>query len=133
MEGNRNGGLLQSLLFSGGGSGGGGGGDNRFVVTLTPTAQDYSGTMDKTPAEVYAAYAAGKRIIAKILGFYGGQDTYLYIEASYYTAYEGTAPRVEVHFMTAMEVDGTPFLADVMLMSLASTFGVKIYPLATGQ
>ena len=35
-----------------------------FVVTLTPTAADMSGTMDKTPAEIAGAYDAGKRIIA---------------------------------------------------------------------
>lgn len=107
--------------------------DNRFVVTLTPTNPDFSGTMDKTPAEVYSAYAAGKRIIAKILGFYGAQDTYLYVEASYYAAYEGAAPSVEVHFMTTIEVGGTPCLADVALSRLANTFDVTTYPLATGQ
>lgn len=45
------------------GSGGGGGGaDNRFFVTLTPTAADYSGTMDKTPAEIDEAWKSGKSI-----------------------------------------------------------------------
>lgn len=34
----------------------------KFVVTLTPTALDYSGTMDKTVAEIDAAYKAGKEI-----------------------------------------------------------------------
>ena len=42
---------------------GGSGGDNRFVVTLTPTALDYSGTMDKTVAEINAAYEAGREIL----------------------------------------------------------------------
>ena len=36
--------------------------DNRFIVTLTPTALDYSGTMDKTVAEIDAAYEAGLEI-----------------------------------------------------------------------
>ena len=31
---------------------------NPFIVTLTPTALDYSGTMDKTVAEIYAAHQA---------------------------------------------------------------------------
>lgn len=131
MEDKHNNGMLQSLLLGGGS--GSGGGDNRFVVTLTPTSPDYSGTTDKTPSEVYAAYAAGKRIIAKILGVYGAQDTYLYVEASYYTVFEWTTPRVEVHFITAIEVSGTPCLADVTLSSLANTFGVTTYPLTTGQ
>ena len=36
---------------------------NAFIVTLTPTALDYSGTMDKTVAEIDAAYQAGKQIL----------------------------------------------------------------------
>lgn len=41
--------------------------DNRFVVTLTPTAADYSGTMDKTVAEIDAAYKAGKIVLLRVL------------------------------------------------------------------
>ena len=46
---------------------GGGGGDNRFVVTLTPTAQDFSGTMDKTVAEIYEAYQSGMMIVFRVM------------------------------------------------------------------
>ena len=35
---------------------------NPFIVTLTPTEQDYSGTMDKTVGEINAAYEAGQEI-----------------------------------------------------------------------
>lgn len=38
-----------------------------FIVTLTPTAQDFSGTMDKTVAEINAAYEAGRKIQFKVL------------------------------------------------------------------
>lgn len=34
----------------------------KFIVTLTPTAADFSGTMDKTPQEITAAYNAGQTI-----------------------------------------------------------------------
>lgn len=34
----------------------------KFLVTLTPTSLDYSGTMDKTVAEINAAYEAGQEI-----------------------------------------------------------------------
>ena len=34
----------------------------KFIVTLTPTSPDYSGTMDKTVAEINAAYEAGQEI-----------------------------------------------------------------------
>lgn len=64
--------MLQSLLFSGG-SGGGTPADDRFVVTMTPTAADFSGVMDKTCAEITAAYEAGKdiwlNIDARSLGY----------------------------------------------------------------
>jgi hypothetical protein len=43
---------------------GGGGSAERFVVTLTPTAEDYSGTMDKTPEQIERAWQDGKDIFA---------------------------------------------------------------------
>jgi hypothetical protein len=48
-------------------SGGGGSADNRFIVTLTPTAQDFSGTMDKTVAEIDAAYKAGQQLVFRVM------------------------------------------------------------------
>ena len=45
---------------------GGGGSSNKFIVTLTPTSPDYSGTMDKTIAEINTAYEAGQQIWFKI-------------------------------------------------------------------
>lgn len=45
---------------------GGGGGSAPFIVTLTPTAQDFSGTMDKTVGEITEAYEAGMEIWANI-------------------------------------------------------------------
>lgn len=39
----------------------------KFIVTLTPTAQDYSGTMDKTVAEIDAAYKAGRQVVFHLL------------------------------------------------------------------
>lgn len=41
---------------------------NPFVVTLTPTAEDFSGTMDKTPSEIDAAIQNGRRILFNITG-----------------------------------------------------------------
>ena len=45
--------------------------NNKFIVTLTPTALDYSGTMDKTAAEITAAYKAGMEIYFRIDTFPG--------------------------------------------------------------
>ena len=49
------------------GNGGGGGGE-KFIVTLTPTAEDFSGTMDKTPEEISAAYEDGMEIVFRVVG-----------------------------------------------------------------
>lgn len=40
---------------------------NRFIVTLTPTALDYSGTMDKTVAQINEAYEAGQEIVFRVM------------------------------------------------------------------
>lgn len=40
--------------------------NNPFIVNLTPTAQDFSGTMDKTVAEINAAYEAGRKIVFRV-------------------------------------------------------------------
>lgn len=47
--------------------GGSGSGSNKFIVTLTPTSLDYSGTMDKTVAEINAAYEAGMEIVFHVV------------------------------------------------------------------
>lgn len=39
----------------------------KFIVALTPTALDYSGTMDKTVAEINAAYEAGQQIVFRAM------------------------------------------------------------------
>lgn len=43
-----------------------------FIVTLTPTEQDFSGTMDKTVAEITEAYQANKRIFFRVM--YSGSE-----------------------------------------------------------
>ena len=43
--------------------------NNRFVVTCTPTAADFSGTMDKTVAEILIAWNAGKEIYFYLPGY----------------------------------------------------------------
>ena len=50
---------------------GGGGGSSKFIVTLTPTSPDYSGTMDKTETEISDAYEAGQQIVFRIVGVPG--------------------------------------------------------------
>ena len=39
-----------------------------FIVTFTPTAEDFSGTTDRTNAEIAEAYDAGRQIVFSIPG-----------------------------------------------------------------
>lgn len=39
----------------------------KFIVTLTPTSPDFSGTMDKTVAEINSAYEAGQEIVFRVM------------------------------------------------------------------
>jgi hypothetical protein len=39
----------------------------KFLVTLTPTSPDYSGTMDKTVAQINTAYEAGQQIVFRVM------------------------------------------------------------------
>ena len=77
---------------------------NPFIVTLTPTETDFSGTMDKTCAEIFAAYQAGKRIVASVQGV---TQTDLLVEASYY---EVDVATISVYFMFEFDYFGNPYL-----------------------
>ena len=51
-----------------------------FIVTLTPTAQDYSGIMDKTLSEIQTAYNVGKNIVFRVLT---SQTTYVNVPCTF--------------------------------------------------
>jgi len=59
--------MLHDLIAADVAAAGNQGRSNRFVVTLTPTAEDFSGTMDKTVAEINEAWQAGKEIWFKLV------------------------------------------------------------------
>ena len=56
--GNTNPNVLRSLLDNS---------SNKYIVTLTPTSEDFSGTMDKTVAEMTEAYNAGMQIVWRVI------------------------------------------------------------------
>lgn len=61
---------------------------NPFFVTLTPTAADFSGTMDKTPEEIDAAIQYDKRILLVIPGLGAAVECSQFILSnSLYTAH----------------------------------------------
>ena len=99
--------------------------NNKFIVTLTPTALDYSGTMDHTVAEINAAYEAGQEIWFKV-----GTEAqgYAYVPANQislgsmtYPSFEATLLNPGVGLMyayTGFTDDGT-----------TQTYGTYIYSL----
>lgn len=98
----------------------------KFVVTLTPTAADFSGTMDKTVAEINAAYEAGREIWFKIyagsswteypLSRVGKEDVFTYPSFNSNAIYDEN--NVLVMIYTATTNDGTK-----------QTYSTKIYTL----
>ena len=98
-----------------------------FIVTCTPTAQDYSGTMDKTVAEIYAAIQAGRKVIYRI---YTGITSYLDAEVTMIFTDSAAYPSINAFFLT-----NTPF--DALVEAYTSTtddgtkntYGTIIYPL----
>ena len=66
----------------------------KFVVTLTPTALDYSGTMDHTVAEIDAAYKAGQKIVFHLavegLGSFDSDVTMVGMNGRDYPSYNAT-------------------------------------------
>ena len=76
--------------------------DKVLVVNCTPTAEDYSGVMDKTVAEIYAAYQAGKRIWMRVY-----TDTDKYVEAECTMRWEAGEDVTYPSFNTFIINDGT--------------------------
>lgn len=99
---------------------------NPFIVTCTPTAQDYSGTMDKTVAEIDAAFNAGKKITFKVMTgattfLTGDVITTIYAGGSYpsYIAYAIDAyNNILIRLYTGTNAIGT-----------RATYGTNIYTL----
>lgn len=98
-----------------------------FIVTLTPTALDYSGTMDKTVAEIDAAYKAGQEIVFRVYVsssvYYeiGCTDVYRdqgFVYPRYCAVFVYDNADVIVKISTPLSDDG-----------IAQTYGTVVYPL----
>ena len=105
---------------------GGGGSSNKFIVTLTPTAQDYSGTMDKTVAEIKTAYDAGQQIRFVMNDGNGTEYTVPCDEVTYNTndAYPVYCGKVLVPAM-----DSIVFIHTSYIDGVNDVYFTKIYPL----
>ena len=105
--------------------------DNRFIVTLTPTEQDYSGTMDMTVAEINAAYEDGMEIWFKVLT--GGQDEYTFIPLSNADKHQEEYPSFATYVFDAINdiliIAWTGYTDD----GTKQTYSTSIYPLTQGD
>ena len=106
-----------------------------FVVTLTPTEQDFSGTMDKTAQEIYNAYMAGRQIRAKMLGVYPDQYTDLWaFMTSAVLRYNPDSPEfggsyVEVKFEFVVQSGEDWFLVSASTYYSGSVYSTTVFPL----
>lgn len=95
---------------------------NPFIVTMTPTSQDYSGITDRSNEEVYDAYVAGRQIVAVLNS--------------------GSAVEILPTYVTVVEqnqearVYGTIILNDMMVLAqmqfsgeTTASYTTTIYPL----
>ena len=99
---------------------------NPFIVTLTPTELDLSGTMDKTPEEINAAYNAGLRI-----RFYV-PDIDASVDASEYIVLDvDGVPYVSVwaNILYQDAPGGGDVLMNVQTSVSASEYSTYLYPL----
>ena len=106
-----------------------------FIVTLTPTAQDFSGVMDKTPREIYNAYMEGRQIRAKMLGVYPEQYTDLWaFMTSAVLRYDPDSPEygssyVEINFEFVLEYGEAYFLVSAQTSYITSAYNTTVFPL----
>lgn len=98
---------------------------NKFVVTLTPTSPDYSGTMDKTPQEITAAYNAGQKIVFDIPAMSATVDADQYVSSS--VSVNNLRFGAKVFF----EFNNAPVLITIITNGAddAQTYLTGIYPL----
>ena len=102
-----------------------------FVVTLTPINSDYSGEMDKTAAEITAAYNAGRQIVFNVdvstLGFTEWK-TLATIDSKYVNSNGRVAAQAFLVDVTVMP-DKLIWICTDDDADSANTYSTKVYPL----
>ena len=93
---------------------------NKFVVTLTPTAPDYSGTMDKTPQEITEAYEAGQDIEFDI------PSLEVKCKAMEFAVNDGI---IQAGAIVTYRTGGSHMLIEVLTHSTASEYFTSVYSL----
>lgn len=88
-----------------------------FTVTLTPTAQDFSGTMDKSAGEISTAFNNGKRIVFRIPGLGASVEATQYISGGVACA------------NITYDIGGQDVLIQIVTSASDATYSTKIFPL----
>lgn len=100
-----------------------------FIITMTPTAEDYSGTMDKTPEEIWEAYKAHRRIAFSIPAMMGyGYATQMY---EHDVDQDDVSDHVNVSANIMYEDNGVHVLIWVITSIQDSSYSTTIFPLST--
>ena len=94
--------------------------DVDFVITLTPTAQDFSGTMDKIPSEIYEAFQTGLKIKGIVAGMGSTIDFTAFIESNGFVVCQS-------NFI--YNVSGTPVLISLLTSTTDQSYSTQIFPL----
>lgn len=95
-----------------------------FIVTLTPTAQDMSGVMDKTAIEIRAAFDAGKRIL---FTFPNGT---MWVNPTSFNPYEMDGKHViSVFAIFPYYSNSTDLLVQITTNTGEAIYTTKIFPL----
>lgn len=98
----------------------------KFIVTLTPTALDYSGTMDKTVAEIDAAYKAGRKIVARVLT---GANTYAELALAFIDKRTSEYPSYTWYLLNAVDNVEIVAYTDYTDVDTKQTYSTKVYTL----
>lgn len=93
--------------------------NNPFIVTLTPTAQDFSGVMDKTPEEIDEAYRAGRRIRFRVAGMDAEVDATQYVDNT-------TPPE---YYQAVANVTYNGMLVQILTSRADQIYITAVYPL----
>lgn len=88
-----------------------------YIITLTPTAQDFSGVMDKTPASIATAISFGMKIMFSIPSMSAS------VEATQFVG--GNVACANITY----NISGQDVLVQIVTSASDSTYSTKIFPL----
>ena len=108
--------------------------DNRFVVNLTPTAADFSGVMNRTCAEITAAYEAGKDIWLDVDATALGYEMWK-VKATIEAKVSGENYGQVMGFLINLQLSPPSiiFIWTEFGNADENRYSTRIFPLATGQ